>query len=41
MIVEVVDGLAANGVEGNTAVEEKVKGEVLAMCGNFPIYPQM
>ena len=38
-IVEVVDGLAANGAEGNSAVEEKVKGEVLALCGQFPIYP--
>ena len=40
-IVEVVDGLAANGVEGNAAVEAKVKSEVLAMCANFPIYTGM
>ena len=38
-IVEVVDGLAAHGEEGNAAVEEKVKGEVLALCQRFPIYP--
>ncbi len=38
-IVEVVDGLAANGADGNGAVEEKVKGEVAAMLKNFPLYP--
>jgi len=38
-IVEVVDGLAANGEEGNGAVEAKVKGEVLDLCGRFPVYP--
>ncbi|MDF1873130.1 serine hydroxymethyltransferase [Vannielia sp.] len=37
-IVEVVDGLAANGEEGNTAVEEKVKAEVQALCARFPLY---
>ncbi|KAA9008322.1 serine hydroxymethyltransferase [Histidinibacterium aquaticum] len=37
-IVEVVDGLAANGAEGNAAVEEKVRAEVEALCGRFPIY---
>ena len=37
-INEVVDGLAANGEEGNGAVEEKVKSEVAAMCGRFPLY---
>ncbi len=39
-IVQVVDGLAANGEDGNAAVEAKVKAEVEAMCANFPIYPQ-
>ncbi len=38
-IVEVVDGLAANGPEGNAAVEDKVRAEVLDLCGRFPIYP--
>ena len=38
-IVEVTDGLAANGEDGNGAVEAKVKAEVAAMCANFPIYP--
>ena len=40
-IVEVVDGLAANGEEGNTEVEEKVKAEVAAMCAKFPLYPNL
>ena len=38
-ITEVVDGLAANGEEGNADVEAKVKAEVIEMCGRFPIYP--
>jgi len=38
-IVEVVEGLAANGEEGNGAVEEKVRGEVLELCARFPVYP--
>jgi glycine hydroxymethyltransferase len=38
-IIEVVDGLAANGPEGNGAVEEKVKAEVAQLCGRFPLYP--
>jgi len=37
-IIEVVDGLAANGEEGNAAVEAKVKAEVEALCARFPIY---
>jgi glycine hydroxymethyltransferase len=40
-IVEVVDGLAANGEEGNGAVEAKVKAEVEALCQRFPIYPEL
>ena len=40
-IVEVVDGLAANGADGNGAVEEKVKGEVKGMCDRFPLYPNL
>ncbi|SFR04653.1 serine hydroxymethyltransferase [Poseidonocella sedimentorum] len=40
-IVEVVDGLAANGPEGNGAVEEKVKAEVAELCARFPIYPAL
>ncbi|MGR3291083.1 MAG: serine hydroxymethyltransferase, partial [Paracoccaceae bacterium] len=37
-IVEVVDGLAENGTEGNGGIEAEVKAKVLALCGNFPIY---
>ena len=40
-IVEVVDGLAANGEEGNAEVEAKVKGEVEALCAQFPLYKGM
>ncbi len=37
-IVEIVDGLAANGADGNAEVEEKVAREVVALCQRFPIY---
>ncbi|SEJ47141.1 serine hydroxymethyltransferase [Pseudooceanicola nitratireducens] len=40
-IVEVVDGLAANGADGNAEVEEKVKAEVSALCARFPLYADM
>jgi glycine hydroxymethyltransferase len=38
MISEVLDGLAANGVDGNAAVEAKVKEDAIALCKRFPIY---
>jgi glycine hydroxymethyltransferase len=38
-IVEVVDGLARSGEDGNGAVEAKVRAEVQALCRRFPIYP--
>ena len=38
-ITEVVDGLAANGEEGNAEVEAAVKAKVSALCAQFPIYP--
>ncbi len=38
-IVEVVDGLAANGEEGNAEVEARVRGKVAELCARFPIYP--
>ena len=41
MIVEVVDGLAANGEEGNAAVEEAVKAKVATLCARFPMYPNL
>ena len=40
-IVEVVDGLAANGDDGNSEVEAKVRDEVSALCAKFPLYPEM
>ena len=40
-IVEVLDGLAANGPEGNAEVEAKVATEVKALCARFPIYPNL
>ncbi len=40
-IVEVVDGLSANGEDGNADVEGRVKGAVLEMCGRFPIYGEL
>ena len=40
-IVEVVDGLAANGADGNAEVEAKVKADVEALCDAFPMYPNL
>ncbi|MGA1232525.1 MAG: serine hydroxymethyltransferase [Rhodobacteraceae bacterium] len=40
-IVEVVDGLAANGEDGNAEVEARVRASVEAMCARFPIYPNL
>ena len=40
-IVEVTEGLAANGEDGNEAVEAKVRGEVAELCARFPIYPNL
>ena len=37
-IIEVVDSLAANGEEENTAVEAKVKAEVAELCARYPLY---
>lgn len=39
-IIEVVDGLAANGEDGNSKIESRVKMEVETLCSNFPIYPR-
>jgi glycine hydroxymethyltransferase len=41
MIADVVDGLAANGEEGNAEVERQVKDRVRALCRRFPIYPEL
>ena len=40
-IIEVTDGLAANGEDGNGAVEDKVRAEVAELCARFPIYPDL
>lgn len=40
-INEVVDGLAKNGEDGNSAVEAKVKAEVAELCARYPLYPGM
>jgi len=40
-IIEVVDGLAANGEDGNTKAEARIRAEVEALCKRFPIYPEM
>lgn len=38
MIALVLDGLAANGSDGNEAVEANVKENAIALCERFPIY---
>ncbi len=38
LIVEVLDGLAANG-ENNDSVENTVREKVDALCKRFPVYP--
>ncbi len=38
MIVEVIDGLAANGADGNAEVEARVRARVADLCARFPIY---
>jgi glycine hydroxymethyltransferase len=40
-IIEVTEGLAAHGEDGNGAVEAKVKADVEALCQRFPIYPEL
>ncbi len=40
-MTEVLDGLAANGEEGNKAVETAVREKVLDLCEKFPIYPNL
>jgi glycine hydroxymethyltransferase len=38
MINTVLDGLAANGVDGNKALEKEVREKVRTLCARFPIY---
>jgi glycine hydroxymethyltransferase len=39
MVADVLDGLKANGHEGNAGVEAGVRARVDALCARFPIYP--
>ncbi len=41
LILEVVDGLVANGEEANASVEKAVRAKVKALCDKFPIYPDV
>jgi len=41
LIADVLDGLRANGHEGNAAVEGEVKQRVRALCERFPIYSEL
>ena len=38
MVADVLDGLAANGLENNGTVEAEVNGRVRELCARFPIY---
>jgi glycine hydroxymethyltransferase len=38
MVADVLDGLAANGAEGNSEVERTVNARVRDLCARFPIY---
>jgi glycine hydroxymethyltransferase len=38
LIAEVLDGLAANGEDGNARVEAGAKAEAIELCRRFPIY---
>ena len=38
MVADVLDGLKANGLEGNAEVERQVNGRVRELCARFPIY---
>ena len=40
-IVQVVDGLAAHGEDGNAEIEARVQAEVLDLCKRFPVYPTL
>jgi glycine hydroxymethyltransferase len=41
LIVRVVDGLAANGPDGNASAEGEVRARVKALCDRFPLYPDL
>ena len=41
MIVQVVDGIAANGEDGNAEVEAAVRAQVADLCKAFPLYDDL
>jgi len=41
MALEVLDGLVANGPEGNAGTENAVRARVEELCARFPIYPTL
>jgi glycine hydroxymethyltransferase len=41
LILEVLDGLKENGKVSNGGVEEAVRAKAKALCGRFPIYPDL
>ena len=41
LILQTVEGLAKNGPEGNSAVEQDVRAKVKTLCDAFPIYPDL
>ena len=40
MVADVLEGLSANGEEGNGAIEAEVKERVRDLCARFPIYSE-
>ena len=38
MVADVLDGLKANGVDNNGAVEQAVNARVRDLCARYPIY---
>ena len=41
MIADVIQGLAQSGDAGNSLVEQRVRGQVQALCARFPLYPDL
>ena len=41
MIADVIQGLAQSGEAGNNLVEQRVRGQVQALCARFPLYQNL
>jgi glycine hydroxymethyltransferase len=41
MIADVIQGLAQSGDAGNSLAEQRVRGQVRALCARFPLYPNL